>query len=180
MPRFLISSACSYDRKTGHDGHGQISPPVSPGRVLDETEEQIPEVSSVIRLQNGMVLYLREINKYVLSCVCWCVLLIAVTQIPRIDLSHAQGGHRKAGTGRLQRADIPDGAAKGFRAWRDRCQIDRRKCRGCRRCRRNMGAWGRYILIPSLLSFVRSMLVWFFIRFYAMINSLRLELGTGS
>jgi hypothetical protein len=54
---------CSYDRKSDPDGTGQVSPPVSPGAPPTDEPEQIPEVSSVIRLQNGMVLYLREINK---------------------------------------------------------------------------------------------------------------------
>ena len=57
-----------YERKSDEPtaDAGQISPPISPGATPDEISQNIPEVSSVIRLQNGMVLYLREINKSVL------------------------------------------------------------------------------------------------------------------
>ncbi|KAA8911622.1 Gtr1/RagA G protein conserved region-domain-containing protein [Sphaerosporella brunnea] len=62
-----ISEIYGHDRKGDPQENGQISPPVSLGRIVEE--EQLPEVSSIIRLQNGMVLYLREINKF-LALIC--------------------------------------------------------------------------------------------------------------
>ncbi|KAI5789178.1 Gtr1/RagA G protein conserved region-domain-containing protein [Pyronema domesticum] len=46
--------------------YGYPSPPVSPGAAPAENTQ---EVSSIIKLQNGMVLYLREINKF-LALIC--------------------------------------------------------------------------------------------------------------
>lgn len=53
-----------YGRKPEHS-------PGSPEAALDEAAEEddaAPEASSIIRLQNGMVLYLREINKSEAPC----------------------------------------------------------------------------------------------------------------
>lgn len=51
---------CSYDRKQPAE-ITNVAHPVVPG--AEDEEEQTAEASSIIRLQNGMVLYLREINK---------------------------------------------------------------------------------------------------------------------
>lgn len=60
-------TCCSYDRTI----EGQDDEPLSPSAIdFAKQSGQAVEVSSVIRLQNGMVLYLREINKYVLPDVC--------------------------------------------------------------------------------------------------------------
>lgn len=51
-----------YDRKPAAQLPG--SPGYTPGELpADDEDEAVPEASSIIRLQNGMVLYLREINK---------------------------------------------------------------------------------------------------------------------
>ena len=54
----------SHDRKS-NELENVRSPPDSSGAATEDPD-QVPEVSSVIRLQNGMVLYLREINKSVI------------------------------------------------------------------------------------------------------------------
>jgi Ras-related GTP-binding protein C/D len=51
----------SYDRKQPAEITDTHHPPTIPG--AEDEEEQTAEASSIIRLQNGMVLYLREINK---------------------------------------------------------------------------------------------------------------------
>lgn len=62
-----VSEIYGYDRKP----QGQVSSPTSeaPSEAQQEQEEATVEASSIIRLQNGMVLYLREINKY-LALIC--------------------------------------------------------------------------------------------------------------
>lgn len=47
----------------GNDRYDRKSPQVQEGGEEGEEDEAAPEASSIIRLQNGMVLYLREINK---------------------------------------------------------------------------------------------------------------------
>jgi len=63
-----VSEIYGYERKAKPDGQKQVGLPAGTGEEGD-TSEQTPEVSSVIRLQNGMVLYLREINKF-LALIC--------------------------------------------------------------------------------------------------------------
>lgn len=63
------------------------------------------ESSSVIKLNNGMVLYLREVNKYVhLSFGLWIIKCLTVDweQLPRTCVSAAIGELYEAGHHRLQ------------------------------------------------------------------------------
>lgn len=62
----------SYDRgKASEDDRLESASPGSPTSTQSDStfrvaeDDETSEVGSVIRLQNGMVLYLREINKYV-------------------------------------------------------------------------------------------------------------------
>jgi len=59
-----VSAIYGYDRKP----QGQTATPTSES-ASDAQGESSLEASSIIRLQNGMVLYLREINKY-LALIC--------------------------------------------------------------------------------------------------------------
>ncbi|KAH8152462.1 uncharacterized protein LAJ45_03302 [Morchella importuna] len=61
-----VSEIYGYDRKQPAE-ITDAAHPVVPG--AEDEEEQTAEASSIIRLQNGMVLYLREINKY-LALIC--------------------------------------------------------------------------------------------------------------
>ncbi|KAL7272861.1 GTP-binding protein gtr2 [Rhizina undulata] len=62
-----VSEIYGYDRKPEEieDGHSETRP----GTAEEDEEGGSNEASSIIRLQNGMVLYLREINKY-LALIC--------------------------------------------------------------------------------------------------------------
>jgi len=52
-----------YSRSPNRQLTDASQPPQSTGSLSNGEEETSPEASSIIRLQNGMVLYLREINK---------------------------------------------------------------------------------------------------------------------
>jgi len=60
-----ISEIYGYNRVPS----GQVPDSGQLPRSLEDGEETSPEACSIIRLQNGMVLYLREINKY-LALIC--------------------------------------------------------------------------------------------------------------
>ena len=52
-----------YSRSPNRQPTDADQPPQSAGSLSNGEEETSPEACSIIRLQNGMVLYLREINK---------------------------------------------------------------------------------------------------------------------
>ncbi|KAF8437850.1 Gtr1/RagA G protein conserved region-domain-containing protein [Terfezia claveryi] len=58
-----ISEIYGYSRSPNRQLIDASHPPQSTGSLRNGEEETSPEASSIIRLQNGMVLYLREINK---------------------------------------------------------------------------------------------------------------------
>ncbi|RPB20435.1 hypothetical protein L211DRAFT_518443 [Terfezia boudieri ATCC MYA-4762] len=64
-----ISEIYGYSRSPNRQLIDASQPPQSAGPLSNGEEETSPEASSIIRLQNGMVLYLREINKY-LALIC--------------------------------------------------------------------------------------------------------------
>jgi Ras-related GTP-binding protein C/D len=71
----------SYDRKP----QGQTASPTSES-ASDAQEESSLEASSIIRLQNGMVLYLREINKSL------SLLLLFLVELSSVHLTRKLAG----------------------------------------------------------------------------------------